>query len=298
MDFIVLTPLLKSSRKNVSLIEKLKELDINEETSVMHKAGGPYNGFIIRKYSPELKNTLNKSHLSFKLNIYVRNANNGGEIQHEYRTIQFWFVAQSNKELHIGYCNEFFKNLFKNSFPKDYFSFLLLQMQLLKAFKPIEKILVEIEKIGEPLTLNEFNRLQNSKEYRIVIREKILELLEKAFPNPVSVDELANLTQSDEQLVYDLLKELLERNLVKYYDNGNLWIRNIVNIQDEKTHEVILIQQNPTLETYDQPTVAIITVNYYEKLAVDAMMDNKVTYVRHKPEGIKIFSFLPVKFYY
>lgn len=73
--------------------------------------------------------------------------------------------------------------------------------------------------------------------------------------------------------------------MVNYYDNGNTWIRNIINRQDEQTHEVIMIQQQPKVSYDDQPTIAIITVNYYEKLAVDAMMSNKVTFVRHKPEG-------------
>ena len=34
-----------------------------------------------------------------------------------------------------------------------------------------------------------------------------------------------------------------------------------------------------------RPTVAIITSKYYEKLAVDAMMTNKTTFVRYKTEG-------------
>lgn len=55
--------------------------------------------------------------------------------------------------------------------------------------------------------------------------------------------------------------------------------------------EVIMIQQQPKVSANDQPTIAIITVNYYEKLAVDAMMTDKVTFVRHKPEG-KIILFL------
>ena len=46
-----------------------------------------------------------------------------------------------------------------------------------------------------------------------------------------------------------------------------------------------MIKQQPSVAKDDQPTVAIITVNYYEKLAIDAMMSNKVTFVRHKPEG-------------
>lgn len=45
------------------------------------------------------------------------------------------------------------------------------------------------------------------------------------------------------------------------------------------------INQQLTVSNEDQPSIAIITVNYYEKLAVDAMMQNKITFVRHRPEG-------------
>lgn len=31
-----------------------------------------------------------------------------------------------------------------------------------------------------------------------------------------------------------------------------------------------------------RPTIAIITVNYFEKLAVDAMIEDKVTFVRRR----------------
>lgn len=54
-----------------------------------------------------------------------------------------------------------------------------------------------------------------------------------------------------------------------------------------KTTEVVTISQQPSVSNEEQPTIAIITVNYYEKLAVDAMMTNKITFVRHKPEGDK-----------
>ena len=46
-----------------------------------------------------------------------------------------------------------------------------------------------------------------------------------------------------------------------------------------------MVQNQPNVSAEDQPTIAIITVNYYEKLAVDAMMTNKVTFVRHKADG-------------
>jgi hypothetical protein len=46
----------------------------------------------------------------------------------------------------------------------------------------------------------------------------------------------------------------------------------------------------PTQTPGKKPTVAIITSKYYEKLAVDAMMDDKTTFVKYKTEG-KSFVF-------
>ena len=56
-----------------------------------------------------------------------------------------------------------------------------------------------------------------------------------------------------------------------------------------------MIQQQPNVASDDQPTVAIICVNYYEKLACDAMMENKITFVRHRNfEGSFLFFLLVI----
>lgn len=49
--------------------------------------------------------------------------------------------------------------------------------------------------------------------------------------------------------------------------------------------EVKIVQQMPIQSQGNKPSVAIITSKYYEKLAVDAMMENKTTFVRYKTEG-------------
>jgi hypothetical protein len=56
-------------------------------------------------------------------------------------------------------------------------------------------------------------------------------------------------------------------------------------IQTTRSHEVKVVQQVPILSGKEQPTIAIITLLYCEKLAVDAMMDDKTTYVKYKTEG-------------
>lgn len=46
-----------------------------------------------------------------------------------------------------------------------------------------------------------------------------------------------------------------------------------------------MIKNMPVIASNLQPTIAIITYQYCEKMAVDAMMENKTTYVRYKTEG-------------
>ena len=41
----------------------------------------------------------------------------------------------------------------------------------------------------------------------------------------------------------------------------------------------------PVLKGRDIPTIAVVTSLYCEKLAVDAMMEHKVSYVKYKTEG-------------
>lgn len=49
--------------------------------------------------------------------------------------------------------------------------------------------------------------------------------------------------------------------------------------------EVKLVKQMPKVMRAEQPTIAIITAQYCEKVAVDAMIENKNTFVRYKTEG-------------
>ena len=130
------------------------------------------------------------------------------------------------------------------------------------------------------------------------LNSKLLDYLETSFPNMVTVEELSRFTDVDQAVVYSFLRDLFKRNLVKYFDNGNSWMRNIINVEDNNVHDVIMIQQQPKVAFEDQPTIAIITVNYYDKLAVDSMMTNKITFVRHKPEGYyATITFISLSFF-
>lgn len=45
----------------------------------------------------------------------------------------------------------------------------------------------------------------------------------------------------------------------------------------------------PTIASSKQPTIAIITAQYCEKLAVDSMIENKETFVRYTTVGKSLY---------
>ena len=142
---------------------------------------------------------------------------------------------------------------------------------------------------------------KNPQRYADLIKERLLDLLEQAFPNPMSVNDLAKYVsgvafadlesecescryvECDDPTVLQYLIELEDKNLVKHLDeDGQQWTRMIVSPEEESTHRVILYKSVSELSSSFRPTIAIVTVNYFEKLAVDAMIENKITFVRHK----------------
>ncbi|WAR04978.1 hypothetical protein MAR_020347 [Mya arenaria] len=79
---------------------------------------------------------------------------------------------------------------------------------------------------------------------------------------------IVNVEDATEEMLREQLEELEKRELVKKLEN-----------------EVQVVKQMNVVSASNQPTIAIITANYCEKMAVDAMMENKTTYVKYKVKG-------------
>lgn len=180
MEFIILQPLQTNKKDlNTSLIQRKFEITPEEESLILHEAGGPYSGFVVKKIIPlgsqQQALNLDKCDLSFKLNVFMKHATlpemqqvfeenlfHNKFIQFylikkktvkEQRVLQFWFSTDSAKD-RMTCSNSFFHNLFKgDNFPKDYFMFLLKIMQIFKVLKPIRQLKIEIEKVGSPQPL-------------------------------------------------------------------------------------------------------------------------------------------------
>jgi hypothetical protein len=148
-------------------------------------------------------------------------------------------------------------------------------------YQSINKLEVELTQLEEaavptrPLSADE-NSLGN---VILLTRNKVIEIIESSYPNPVTIQDIAKENQWDEEEVAHHIAELQSSNIVKAMDHGAF------TRQQSQDTQVIIVKQMPTMVSSKQPTIAIITAQYCEKLAVDAMIENKETFVRYTTVG-------------
>ncbi|CAF0887766.1 unnamed protein product [Rotaria sordida] len=286
-EYIVLIPLKKTSTINKVSIER-RYIDDTTDKNILYIGNGTNVDFIIYK-NAQLIVQDNESHqFSTQFKVFMIDKQTK-KLHQENRTLYFWFNNHFKQNQYVNDTNEFLRTLFKsNEFPRDYFSFIKRLMELLRLFSNIRKLELEIQTLIDNNHAIYGNTLQQNAN---LIKEKLLDLLEQAFPNPMFVNDLAKYVECDDQIVLQYLIELEDKNLVKHLDhNSQQWTRIIISAEEEHTHKVILYKSISELSNSLRPTIAIITVNYFEKLAVDAMIENKVTFVRHKAGESNVYT--------
>ncbi|KAM8720582.1 hypothetical protein ACLKA7_006596 [Drosophila subpalustris] len=278
---VVMTPRGKTANSTVILIERKLIDEINDR---VHVAGGDHTGIIINKDTIAGQKSASKAAaLSLEFRVFLVSANTGKHSQ-ESRTLRFWFrdwLTNDEKQAHIA--QDFFKELVSpQDFPRDYVGFIKKIMKLLQhGYAEIQSIEIELRILEEtsappsrPLSLEE-----SQFESPPLTQEKVLELIEQAYPNPVSPEDLAKDYGWSEQDVLLVIQSLQDRGLIKLMEY-NAYTR--IHHEDK---EIKVVKQMPTIASNKQPTIAIITAQYCEKLAVDAMLENKETFVRYTTVG-------------
>ncbi|XP_062141268.1 uncharacterized protein LOC133849298 isoform X2 [Drosophila sulfurigaster albostrigata] len=305
---VVMTPRGKTANSTVILIERKLVDQINDR---VHVAGGDHTGIIINKDTIAGQKSASKAAaLSLEFRVFLVSANTGKHSQ-ESRTLRFWFrdwLTNDEKQAHIA--QDFFKELVSpQDFPRDYVGFIKKIMKLLQhGYAEIQSIEIELRILEETSAppsrpprdgyiiycYGDCNRkfeeallaqkktvsLEESQfESPPLTQEKVLELIEQAYPNPVSPEDLAKDYGWSEQDVLLVIQSLQERGLIKLMEY-NAYTRIVY-----EDKEIKVVKQMPTIASNKQPTIAIITAQYCEKLAVDAMLENKETFVRYTTVG-------------
>ncbi|KAJ8985347.1 hypothetical protein NQ317_008378 [Molorchus minor] len=279
VEQVVMTPKAKTANSTTLIIERRK---VNKTSDKMHVAGGEHTGIIINKEA---------------------SIENG-----ESRTLRFWFRPPKDATQdetdggQAGTAQDFFRELVSpQEFPRDYVGFIKKIMKLMQHnYQTIAKLEVELKQLEEPvevpsrppppgyrhIQLGHFmlshaglvSAEENSLGNIVVLTiEKVLEIIESSYPNPITIKEMAKDNGWDEEEVAQCLAALQSRNLVKDMDHGAFTRQQ----SQQDSHQVTIVKQMPTMVSSKQPTIAIITAQYCEKLAVDAMIENKETFVRY-----------------
>ncbi|XP_055370770.1 uncharacterized protein LOC129605192 isoform X2 [Condylostylus longicornis] len=305
---VVMTPKSKTARTTIILIERKL---VNHVHDRLHVAGGDHTGIIINKEQlKDQKSSRFAPHLALEFRVFLVNSNTGKHTQ-ESRTLRFWFrqyIKDDDQQAQLA--QDFFRELVSpKEFPRDYVGFIKKIMKLMqKGYDEIKCLEVELQILDEseqPPTrpprdgyiiycYGDCNRRyeealraqkkaasmeESQYEAKPLTQEYILELIEQAYPNPIRPDDLAKDFGWDEQEILRIIISLKERGLIKAME-----FNSYTRIHHED-HDIKVVKQMPTIASNKQPTIAIITAQYCEKVAVDAMLENKETFVRYTTVG-------------
>ncbi|XP_076637135.1 uncharacterized protein LOC143349622 isoform X4 [Colletes latitarsis] len=285
-EHIVMTPKCKTANSTTLIIERqaLESPAENENETNVHIAGGDHKGIVINKQAISVTNgELHPAHLCLQFRVFLVSGQTGKHTQ-ESRTLQFWFIDTLLESEHPSVAQEFFRELVSpQEFPRDYVGFIKKLMKLmLHKYPSIKKIEVELKQLEEPINLPARPLSTDETVMGQVIEltlEKVLELIESAYPNPVTVIDLSKEYGWDPSAIETKLKELQEKGVVKAMEHGAF-----TRVVHQDT-QIQVVKQMPTMASAKQPTIAIITAQYCEKLAVDSMIENRETFVRYTTVG-------------
>ncbi|XP_044727298.1 uncharacterized protein LOC123290962 isoform X2 [Chrysoperla carnea] len=287
-EHVVMTPKCKTENSTTLIIERRA---VEKTSDKMHVAGGDHTGIVINKETVVENGDASPAQLSLEFRVFLVSTQTGKHKQ-EARTLRFWFKPSLLESEQPSVAQEFFRELVSpQEFPRDYVGFIKKIMKLMQhRYESLKKIEIELKQLDDveeppnrPRITNGLPSADDNNEGQIVelTLEKVLELLESAYPNPITIQDLANDNNWDETEVTNILAELTSRGLVKSLENGIAFTR----AQQEADQAVTIVKQMPTMASGKQPTIAIITAQYCEKVAVDAMIENKETFVRYTTVG-------------
>ncbi|CAH8827313.1 unnamed protein product [Trichobilharzia szidati] len=287
-SYVVMTPFTLDNMKIIRF-ERTKNLD---ESMVHHIAGGQHSGIIVNKECKLKLEPTDVPEMQLQFTCVMFN-NRTSETHAENRRLKFWFSKSAQQFDRLDESYDFFRELIDpNSFPRDYVGFLKKLLKQLHGTRYLRLRRVDLDII--PLDKLEQESLVPERDCRPteqVIRECIQMRLEEAYPNVLSMEDLVRILEYDNRALLQVqLEELASRDLIQMVPLegkhiGQFGFRRKIHLQNHVVREMKGANHMQQVSTSEKPTIAIITNLLCEKLAVDAMMDQKTTFVRYKTEG-------------
>ncbi|KAF2366199.1 Nucleoside phosphorylase domain [Trinorchestia longiramus] len=271
---IVMTPKSKTATSTVLQVERRKVEQTEQERRDVHVGGGQHVGIVVNKTraSDDLEDTAPQLQLEFRVFLV---SGKSGQHTHEQRHLRFWFAPHYGEQDQAKMAQEFFKELVAPlDFPRDYVGFIKKIMKMMQhAYKGISKVEVELRQLEDTEAPPQGPLEQAERE---LSEEQVLEVIESSYPNPITIHDITKrVSCPEEKKIRQFVKALEDKHLVKLMA-PDCYTRVVLNETD-----VQVVGQIPTMVRSKQPTIAIITAHYSEKLAVDALISDQETFVRY-----------------
>ncbi|KAL4707937.1 hypothetical protein ACJJTC_013728 [Scirpophaga incertulas] len=291
---VVMTPKCKTQNSTTLVIER-KAVEA-EASDKIHVAGGDHTGIIINKEKTYENGVSEPCHAQLEFWVYLVSVATGSHTR-EARALRFWFKPQTPTNERSHEAQAFFRELVSpQDFPKDYVGFIKKLIKLMQhKYYQLKLLEVELRQEGCGSPPPETNGVIRSNgviynysngsfiedrvacQTPVISEQKVLDMIENAYPNPLSVEDFVTAGKWSKAEVKDALESLEEKGLTRTMSEG-LYIR-------QHSVDTQVVKQMPTLCSSRQPSIAVVTALYCEKQAVDAMMDNQETYVRFTTVG-------------
>merc|ERR1719367_2376307 len=290
-----MTPKKKTSNSTTLKMERKRIVNSSNDSKV-HVAGGNNAGIIVNKQQigdqeDALANI--NAQLCLEFRVFLVNVATKRYTQ-EKRVISFWFKELFPLNQRATAAQDFFKTLVSPAdFPRDYVGFIKKVMKLMQRQYPMmAKVEVEMTQEKEMDQLPNRPMEEEKEQKDDLVPEKVLAVIEEAYPNSLTLDDMSHRFKAETEVVRQMVLELVNKKLVKPVGAGVPGAAGLDSAAGafrrvhQNEEEVTIVKQMPRgVEKAMQPTIAVITAQYFEKMAVDAMMTNKQTFMRYATVG-------------
>ncbi|XP_073943182.1 uncharacterized protein isoform X2 [Choristoneura fumiferana] len=280
---VIMTPKCKTATSTTLVVER-KAVEA-EASDKIHVAGGDHTGIIINKEQVYENGVTEPCHAQLEFRVYLVSGATGSHTR-EARALRFWFKPQATPSERPYEAQAFFRELVSpQDFPKDYVGFIKKIIKLMQhKYLQLKILEIELRQEGSGTPPPESNGVISifiednvANQTPVISEQRVLDMIENAYPNPLTVDDFITSGKWSKAEVKDALEALEEKGLTRAMSEG-LYIR-------QHSVDTQVVKQMPTLCSSRQPSIAVITALYCEKQAVDAMMDNQETFVRYTTVG-------------
>lgn len=273
---VIMTPKCKTANSTTLVVER-KAVE-PEASDKIHIAGGDHTGIIINKQETYENGVSEPCHAQLEFYVYLVSGATGTHTR-EARALRFWFKPQMTPNERPYEAQAFFRELVSpQDFPKDYVGYIKKIMKLMQhKYQQLKMLEVELRQEGYASPPPAYIDDSIINQTPLISEQRVLDMIENAYPNPLSVDDFVSAAKWSKADVKDALESLEEKGLTRAMSEG-VYVR-------QHSVDTQVVKQMPTLSSSRQPSIAVITALYCEKQAVDAMMDNQETYVRYTTVG-------------